>query len=616
MRDFVASVRRAAYHAFAARGPRMDRQARLPYPRPSPPRIPLRLLASGGEPLHTPARMILPRLALALLFAASPAVLRAQDTAQAPASTAPRVSLPAGTRVTRPPLSAPATVARQPSGAPVETQQPAQQQATVPDVSGRTVDEARRVLAGAGLALGRVAEGQAGGTPGTIVQQQPQAGSVVAPKSAVRVWVAPQAVAPPPPLSRPPVNRPPATEPPAQQPPTTQQPPATRPPAQPLPVVTVPRLAGRTVDDARTVLARVNLQVGTVAEAAGNGAPGTIVRQSPRPGVPVVRGSAVQVWVVPARVAQQQPAAPATPLLVRVPNVVGQTVEDARRTLTAAGLAPGAVAEGVGTGAPGTVARQQPAAGSAMLPNSRVGLWLVPALRPVPPAPVGQVATRPDPPPVTPQPQPQPPVQRPAPARDTASTVPAPVAVDSAAVPDVRRLALPQAQATLAAAGFAAAFDTALADSAGWIVSAQQPSPGARLASGGVVAVLLDPPAPVAVAPTPPTEQPPLSAGQQATVPPADPRPGGWGRALWIALAALLLIVAAAAGARRMRAGRQLLPVGGVSARLRMDTPARVAVEGMPFGDARLRFRMNPGRTAVRVAAAGPLFVSKEVTGD
>jgi hypothetical protein len=36
----------------------------------------------------------------------------------------------------------------------------------------------------------------------------------------------------------------------------------------------------------------------------------------------------------------------------------------------------------------------------------------------------------------------------------------------------------------------------------------------------------------------------------------------------------------------------------------------------MPFGDARLRFRMNPGRTVARVAATGPLFVSKEVTDE
>lgn len=609
-----------------------------------------------------PPRTLIAHLALALLIAASPGLLRAQDTANAPAATTPRVNLPAGTRVTRPPLSAPPTVTRPPAGATAPSQETTPQQVTVPDVSGRTVDEARQLLGRYGLAVGSVAEGTGRGTPGTIIQQQPQAGSVVAPKSAVRLWLAPRAVATaPPPLSRPPVTQ----QPPAQQPPVTQQPPVSRPPA-PLPVVTVPRLAGRTVDDARAVLARVNLQVGTVAEAAGTGAPGTIVRQSPRPGVPVVRGSAVQVWIVPARVAQQPRDTPATPLLVRVPNVVGQTVEDARRTLAAAGLAPGAVAEGVGTGVPGTVARQQPAAGSAMLPNSRVGLFLVPArravmpaimglpldrarelvrqagLRPgevagtgrvightfeagasvpvgsvvnislgVPPGPVGQVATRPDPPPPA---SPQPPVQRPPPAGDTASAVPTPTGADSLAVPDVRRLALPQAQARLASAGFAVAFDTALADSAGWVVSAQQPGPGARLASGGVVAVLLDPPAPIAAAPR--VTQPQVSTGQQAPVTPADQRPGGRGKTLWIALAALLLIVAAAAGAQRMRARKRLLPVAGVSARLRMDSPARVAVEGAPFGDARLRFRMNPGRTAVRVAAAGPLFVSKEVTGD
>jgi hypothetical protein len=39
-------------------------------------------------------------------------------------------------------------------------------------------------------------------------------------------------------------------------------------------------------------------------------------------------------------------------------------------------------------------------------------------------------------------------------------------------------------------------------------------------------------------------------------------------------------------------------------------------VEGAPFAPGGLRFRMNPGRTAARVSAAGPLFVKKEVLGD
>ncbi|HEU4885101.1 MAG TPA: PASTA domain-containing protein, partial [Longimicrobium sp.] len=528
------------------------------------------------------------------------------------------------------------------------------------DLSGRTVDQARRLLAAAGLEVGRVAEGQGSGTPGTVVQQQPRAGSAVAPKSAVQLWLAPQASTP--------------------QEPTVTRPPVTRPPPVTQALVTVPRLAGRTVEDARTTLARIDLQVGTVAEAAGTGAPGTIVRQSPRPGMPVLRGSSVQVWIVPARVAQQPRDTPAPdPMMVRVPNVVGQTVEDARETLSAARLTLGTLEEAAGTGTPGTIARQQPAAGSAMLPNSRVGVWLVPArraimpaimglpldraremvrqagLRPgevvgsgrvightfqagesvrvgsvvnislgVPPGSVGPVATRPDPPPPAgPQPQPQPPVQRPTPGTTpgatptptpgTTSATPAvPVAVDSGAVPDVRRLTQAQAQATLAAAGFTAVFDTALADSVGWRVTAQQPGPGARLAPGGLVALLLDPPPAVAVAPP---VQPPAATGTQGPAAPA-PRADSGRKTLWIALAALLLIVAAAAGAWRMRARGSAPPIAGVSARFRTDAPARVAVEGMPFGDARLRFRMNPGRTVARVAATGPLFVSKEVTGE
>lgn len=587
------------------------------------------------------------RLALALLLAAWPAAAVAQDTASAPGTSAPRVSLPGGTPLSRPPTTA-------------AQQSPQQQPAIVPDLSGRTVDQARRLLAAAGLEVGRVAEGQGSGTPGTVVQQQPRAGSAVAPKSTVQLWLAPQAAAQEPTVSRPPVTRPP---------PVTQA------------LVTVPRLAGRTVDDARATLARIDLQVGTVAEAAGTGAPGTIVRQSPRPGMPVLRGSSVQVWIVPARVAQQpRDTPPPNPMMVRVPNVVGQTVEDARETLAAARLTLGTLEEEAGTGTPGTVARQQPAAGSAMLPNSRVGVWLVQArravmpaimglpldraqamvrqagLRPgevvgsgrvightfqagqtvragsvvnislgVPPGSVGPVATRPDSPrPAAPQPQPPaqtstPPAQRPTPATTpttTPTTTPpvpaATVALDSAAVPDVRRLALAQAQATLAAAGFTAVFDTALADSAGWTVTAQQPSAGARLAPGGLVALLLDPPPAVAVAPP---AQPPAATGTQGPAATA-PRAESGGRTLWIALAALLLIVAAAAGAWRMRGRGSAPPIAGVRARLRTDATARVAVEGMPFGDARLRFRMNPGRTVARVAATGPLFVSKEVSGD
>ncbi|HST59428.1 MAG TPA: PASTA domain-containing protein [Longimicrobium sp.] len=547
-----------------------------------------------------------------LALALTGAPVHAQDTLKVPSTTvtAPRVTLPAGTRITRPPVTT--TVARPPASTGTAVAGAAQQIVTVPNLDGRTVDEARRLLAGAGLVMGSVSEGSGSGTPGTVMQQQPRAGSAVAPKSDVRVWVVPAAVA----ATRPPLNRPPATRPPVTEPAETPQP----------ALVTVPRLAGRTVDDARALLLRQGLEAGAVAEIAGSGAPGTIVRQSPQAGARVERKSVVGLWVVAPRVAQETPAdTPASVARVTVPSVAGQTVDNARKTLAAAGLALGPLAEAAGTGTPGTVARQLPAAGSSVAPSARVRLWLVPARAAVP----GPVATRPDPPVVAPprpaQPQPtEPQPTEPEVAVPGTPAVPVPpvaqpgvtqpvVPVDSTAtVPDVRRLALPQAQAALAAAGFTAAFDIALADSAGWIVSAQQPSPGGRLASGGVVALLLDPPgsAPVAAAPG---SQPPAAGGNAAEPSLLERR---WP---WLALAALLVVAAIAAvvtRTQRMRSRTRVLPVAGVSARLRMDTPARVAVEGDPFGPGRLRFRMNPGRSAARVAAGDSIFVRKEVSVD
>jgi beta-lactam-binding protein with PASTA domain len=591
-------------------------------------------------------------LALALAGASAPDAVHAQDTLKVPATstTAPRVNLPAGTRITRPPVTT--TVARPPAS--TATTAAPQQIVTVPDLAGRTVDEARRLLAGAGLVMGSVTEAPGSGTPGTVVQQQPRAGSAVAPKSDVRLWVAPAAgvATTRPPLNRPPVTRPPVTE-----------------PAQEPALVTVPRLAGRTVEDARALLARLGLEAGAVAELAGTGDPGTILRQVPQAGARVAPKTGVRMWIVAPRVAQVPPRdTPAPAQRVTVPSVAGQTVEDARKTLAAAGLGLGALAEAAGTGTPGTVARQQPAAGASVAPDARVRLWLVPARTAVVPAimglpldraqallrqaglrpgqvagegrvightheagasvplgsvvnislgaaagSTGQVAQRPDPPPVT-QPRPAQPAvdslpRTPPVVTPPAVTEPALPADSAATVPDVRRLALPQAQAALAAAGFTAAFDAALADSAGWIVSAQQPSPGGRLASGGVVALLLDPPAsaPIAAAPG---SQPPAAGGEAAEPSLLERR---WP---WIALAALLLVAAVLTGAQRMRSRTRALPVAGVSARLRMDTPARVAVEGDPFGPGRLRFRMNPGRSAARVAAGDSIFVRKEVSVD
>ena len=63
---------------------------------------------------------------------------------------------------------------------------------TVPDVTGRPLAEARSQLEQVGLTTGRAATGDAGsGTSGTIVKQDPAAGTSVRAGSAVRLTVAP-----------------------------------------------------------------------------------------------------------------------------------------------------------------------------------------------------------------------------------------------------------------------------------------------------------------------------------------------------------------------------------------------------------------------------------------
>jgi beta-lactam-binding protein with PASTA domain len=491
------------------------------------------------SPRHTRFSVVR-ALALVLACAAVPAGAQVQDTLKVPAASTPRVNLPGGTTLSRPPVNQPAATA------PAATVGTAQQLVTVPDLDGRTVDEARRLLAAAGLELGRVAEGSGGGTPGTVMQQQPRGGSVVAPKSDVRLWLVPETVASntvrPPVLSRPPIQTPPIVrQPPVQQPTQEGQEPRDT-PAAPARRVIVPAIMGLPQDRAEALVRQAGLQTGKVRGE------GRVVDHTFEAGQSVAAGSVVDISL---------------------------------------GVPPGQVAT-----------RPDP-----------------PVSQPQPPRPPVRDTLRIAPPvtnPVTAVPATQaPPTQAPVTEAPATQRV-APVTADSGAVPDVRRLALPQAQAALAAAGFSAAFDPALADSSGWMVSAQQPSPGGRLAAGGAVALLLDPPAALAGTTA---AQPPLASGLQPGAPVVR-QPLLERRVLWIARAALLLVAAAAAGTRRMRARARVLPIAGVSARLRMDSPARVAVEGVPFGDARLRYRMNPGRTAARVSAAGPLFVQKEISGD
>jgi beta-lactam-binding protein with PASTA domain len=365
--------------------------------------------------------------------------------------------------------------------------------------------------------------------------------------------------------------------------------------------VVVPDVAGRTVEDARDLLRAAGLNVGDLEEVRGSGTPGTVARQRPRAGATARPGDDVRLSLVRGRRAV-------------MPAIQGLPLERARELLREAGLTPGDIVGG--EAGPGAVVNGHSYhAGERVRAGEIINLSLSLPTGRVTPAPV---AARTDPasppPPIAPANPQRPPAQRPPP-----TTVPQ--RVDSAAVPDVRRLALDQARTALRAAGLTAAFDPALADSAGWTVASQLPLAGARLAAGGAVRLALAPPpivsAPVAAAP-PPAVTPPLASGLQPGGP-GGSGPAGTGTPartlpwLWIVVV-LLLLAAAAAAAQRMRARWRPPPLASVSARLRAQAAPRTAVDGSPFGPPRLRLRVQAGLPSARIGT-GPLFARKEVPG-
>lgn len=341
-------------------------------------------------------------------------------------------------------------------------------------------------------------------------------------------------------------------------------------PAQPVSVSIVPDLSGRTVEEARSLLAEQELEVGAIDEVVASGLPGTVARQQPAPGMRVKPGSAIPMWIVAARVTV-------------MPAVMGLPPERALRLIRQAGLRQG---ETSGWDVPGPirVIGHTYRAGERVPANAVVNLALG-----IPPAP--RVAARPDTPRAT--------VAR----------------VDSGAVPDVRTLDLAAARTALEGAGLAAAFDSAFTDSAGWTVATQAPEAGARVPAGALVQLALAAPAPPPAIPV--AAAPVVTALQPApTAPPPPPvADGGRGRArLWIALV-VALIAAAGAGAMRMRAARAVPPIPGVRVALRSDVRPRSSVGGPPLGLPRLKLRLRPGMPVSRVASTGSLFRAKGGAG-
>ncbi|MFJ3200720.1 Stk1 family PASTA domain-containing Ser/Thr kinase [Streptomyces sp. NPDC086989] len=158
--------------------------------------------------------------------------------------------------------------------------------AVVPDLKGRTLDDAKAELAKSNLAPGLVTQAFSQDVPqGSVISTDPAGGQKRSPDTAVAILVS--------------KGRP----------------------------VQVPNVAGRPLDQARATLQDAGLKVETAADQVNSPFPaGTVANQSVGAGAQASTGDTVTLTVSKG------------PRQIPVPNVTGQEAEVARRTLEAAGF--------------------------------------------------------------------------------------------------------------------------------------------------------------------------------------------------------------------------------------------------------------------------------------
>ena len=188
-----------------------------------------------------------------------------------------------------------------------------------PQLTGRTQPEAIELLGGAELVLGAARQEESRRPVGTVLSQQPAAGTRVAIGTAVDIATATQVT------------------------------------------VAVPPLVGLTQAEAMGLLKNLELVAGDVGSEEARRPPGTVLSQQPAAGTRVVIGTAVAI--VAAR-----------PVTVLVPDVVSRSEADARQMLTKIELAAGTVSAEESRRPPGSVLRQSVATGTRVTIGTAVDL--------------------------------------------------------------------------------------------------------------------------------------------------------------------------------------------------------------------------------------------------
>ena len=200
----------------------------------------------------------------------------------------------------------------------------AAEQVSVPTVVGKQVQAAEQALVAQGLKVGEETPQSSSQPKGTVLSQNPTGGTLLAKGQAVNMTV-----------------------------------------SAGLAQVQVPTLTGlASSQDAATALAEVDLKLGSVTEKNSDQPEGMVLSQSPPAGTTVNAGSSVNIVVSNG--------------MVNVPNVVGQTEEQARATLTNAGFNVQVVYQSSSQPA-GTVLAQSPPATSTARKGTQITITVAAA---------------------------------------------------------------------------------------------------------------------------------------------------------------------------------------------------------------------------------------------
>ncbi len=200
---------------------------------------------------------------------------------------------------------------------------------TVPDLTGKSEAEAKKILSDAGLLLGNVTKDYSETVPeGKIISQNPKAGSKITKNMKVDIVVSRGA-----------------------------------------PLISVPDCRGLSLDEAKARIQSEGLKVGNVTEEFSSSQPaGKVSSQNPAPGTDVRKGSSVDLAVSKG------------PEMVAVPRLIGMTRDAATKLLEQKGLTTN-VEEATTTEHPeGLVFEQTPKEGESVSKGTSVTIRV--AVRP------------------------------------------------------------------------------------------------------------------------------------------------------------------------------------------------------------------------------------------